>query len=310
MAESGKILITGAAGFVGTALCRRLYQQGYALRVLLRPGGSSLPEDLICDLDDVVTADGLTDEHVWSGFLADITTVVHLAARTHCGDQATASDLYFRDNLDISIALARAARRSGVKKFIFLSTIKVNGEGVLQADHRPYRAADQPHPEGAYAVSKWRAEQELQTLFKQAGSPALTIIRPPLIYGARAKGNYALLQKWLRWGLPVPVPRAGNHRSLLALESLVEIIFSLISEVGPGASYRLLLPCDRQEWSTERLAEYLGRKVGRTVRTVALPGAQLRGLAAILGCEDVCLKFFGSLRIEPEDENYNFYPRD
>ncbi len=310
MVESGKILITGAAGFVGTALCRRLLQLGYSLRVLLRPNGSRLPEDLACELDDIVEVlDDLTEEDTWMNLLAGVTTVVHLAARAHCRDQSPAADLYFSDNLDMTVVLARAARRSGVKKFIFLSTIKVNGEGVFKADHHPYKASDQPHPAGAYAISKWRAEQELQALFEQTDYSVLTILRPPLIYGLQAKGNYAFLQKWLRWGLPVPVSRAGNHRSLLALESLVGIISALISEVGPAPD-RLLLPCDRQEWSTERLVHHLAQKVGRSAWILPLPEVLLRGLAAISPNEDFFVKFFGSLRIEPDDKAFELYHRN
>ncbi len=304
MADSGKILITGAAGFVGVALCRHLHLQGYALRVLLRPGGSRLPEDLIRDLDDIVESDGLDEEDTWRNLLTGVTAVVHLAARVHSRGSFTAADLYFQDNLDITAALARAVLKSGVKKFIFLSTIKVNGEGVLRAKHRPYRVSDSPRPRGPYAISKWRAEQELQARFDQAGAPDLIIIRPPLIYGNQAKGNYALLQKWLSWGLPVPVPRAGNQRSLLALEGLVKIISNLLSREHP-VSNMVLLTRDRQEWSTEHLVGDLASKVGRSARTVSIPEPLLRSLGKIFHCEEFFLKFFGSLRIEADKNSFD-----
>ena len=211
MAQSGKILITGAAGFVGTALCRRLLAQGRGLRVLIR-NGSRLPAELFRELDEVAAVEELTDETAWVNLLDGVDRVVHLAGRVHGRASSAAADLYFRDNLDLTLDLGRAALKAGVKRFIFISTIKVNGEGVLSSDHHPYEASDRPRPLGAYAVSKWRAEQELRSLFNRAAAPSLVILRPPLIYGSAAKGNYAWLKRWLSWGLPVPVPRSGNRQ--------------------------------------------------------------------------------------------------
>lgn len=297
MVQSQKILITGAAGFIGTALCRKLHHQGFALRVAVRRDGSRLPEDLIHDLDDVVEVDEFRDGVAWEKVLVGVDRVVHLAARVHAGGHSNVADLYFRDNLDATVALAGAALRARVKKFIFLSTIKVNGEGVLKPDHRPYKVSDKPHPEGAYAVSKWRAEQELNSLFCSSKISKLTILRPPMIYGAAAKGNFAFLRKWLSWGMPLPVSGSGNCRSLLAIESLLEIITDILSETVT-AHCRLLLPCDRKEWSTKQLAGYLAHQVRRRARTLAIPESVLYGLASAMKQEKFFAKIFGSLRIE------------
>ena len=297
MAQSGRILITGAAGFVGTALCRKLFGQGYALRAVVRRGGSCLPGDLMQDMDDVVEVDECMDEESWANLLIGVDRIVHLAARAHAGSQSAAADLYFRDNLDTTVALARAALNSQVKKFIFISTIKVNGEGVLKPNHKPYKVSDQPRPEGAYAVSKWRAEQELNSLFRHPGTPELIILRPPMIFGAAAKGNFAFLQKWISWGLPLPVPDSGNRRSLLTIEHLLEIITDILSETGT-TNCRLLLPCDREDWSTERLAGYLASKVGRRVRLLMVPNLLVSVFVAVFRCEGFFTKLFGSLRIE------------
>ncbi len=312
MVQSGKILITGAAGFVGVALCRNLHRQGYALRALVRRGGSQLPEDLLNDLTDVVEVDDLcdafTDDFFGSDLMAGVDRVVHLAARAHTGGRSALADLFFGDNLDATVALARKALAVKVKKFIFISTIKVNGEGVLRADHLPYKVADLPRPEGAYAVSKWRAEQELTSLFSHSEVSELVVLRPPLIYGVQAKGNYAFLQKWLSWGLPLPIPRAGNRRSLLALDRLVKIIEDILAKTAI-ASEKLLLPCDQEEWSTERLAHDLAQKVGRRARTLAIPAPLLSWLATLFNREDFCIKLFGSLRVdclgEVGGEKYN-----
>jgi UDP-glucose 4-epimerase len=222
---------------------------------------------------------------------------VHLAARAHAGGQATAADLYFRDNLDATLVLARAALVAQVKQFIFISTIKVNGEGVLRSDHRPYKVSDRPRPRGAYAVSKWRVEQELNSLFNCAGAPELVILRPPMIYGNAVKGNSAFLQKWLSWGLPLPVPRNGNRRSLLSLENLLESLSDLLSGAARTGS-KLLLPCDQEEWSTERLAKYLALKAGCRARILAVPDSLIFGLMAIINRDNFFVKIYGSLRIK------------
>jgi nucleoside-diphosphate-sugar epimerase len=300
MVQSQKILITGAAGFVGTALCRQLHHRGFALRVVVRRGGSRLPEDLICDLDDVIEVADIMDDSAWSDLLVGVDRVVHLAGRAYTGGQSTAADLYFRDNLDVTVALARAVLAARVKQFIFVSTIKVNGEGVLKPDHHhPYKISDRPRPRGAYAVSKWRAEQELNSLFDCAEAPELVILRPPMIYGDAVKGNSAFLQKWLFWGLPLPVPRNGNRRSLLALENLLEIITDLLSGTVRAGS-KLLLPCDQKEWSTERLAKYLALKAGCKARILAVPGSLMFGLMAIINRDNFFVKIYGSLRIEKD----------
>ena len=306
MAQSGKILITGAAGFVGTALCRHLYYQGSALRVLVRRDGTPLPEDLLDCLDDVVGVEDFLDETSWENLLVGVDRVVHLAARAHAGGrQSQAADLYFCDNLDVTVSLARAVLKSEVKKFIFISSIKVNGEGVLKPDHDPYKVSDRPRPEGAYAISKWRAEQELDNLFRRDGAPELVILRPPMIYGDAVKGNSAYLQKWLSWSLPLPVSGAGNRRSLLALERLLKILTDILSDtVKPS---RLFLPCDTEDLSTEQLAEHFAQKVGCRVRTLAIPGFLLYGLSHTINCENFLIKLFGSLRIEKNKKLLRLY---
>ena len=297
MVQSQKILITGAAGFVGTALCRKLHQQGFALRVLVRRGGSRLPEDLMQSLDDVVEVDSSTNGVAWENILIGIDRVVHLAARAHAGSRSTSADLYFCDNLDLTVALARAALRAQVKKFIFLSTIKVNGDGVFKPDHRPYKVSDKPHPEGAYAVSKWRAEQELSSIFSHSKASELVILRPPMIYSDAVKGNLFYLQKWLSWGLPLPVSGSGNLRSLLAIEKLLEIMTNILTATV-ATNCRLLLPCDREEWSTKRLADYLAHQIGRQARTFQIPELALSCLATVIKRKSFFVKIFGSLRIE------------
>ena len=298
MVQPGKILITGGAGFVGTSLCRYLHDKGCSLRVLIRRGGSRLPEDLARDLDDVVEIDDLANIAMLPKLLDGVEKVVHLAARAHTKDHLSSADLYFQENLDVTVALAQMVLAAQVKKFIFLSTVKVNGEGVLKADHNPpYRSSDKPRPQGAYAVSKWRAEQKLRALFNDSETSELVILRPPLVYAETAKANYALLRRWLRFGLPLPVSRVGNQRSILSLERLVTVI-SLVLVDNVKIPETLLLLCDHKVWSTESLARMIAESANCKLRTLRIPLLLLEFVAVLFWQRSLFIKLFGSLRVE------------
>ncbi len=295
-------MITGGAGFVGTALCRYLNDQGYPLRVLIRQGGSRLSEELLKDLDDVVEIDDLADLSLLPELLDGVEKVVHLAARVHTRDHLSSADSYFQDNLDVTVALAQMALAAKVKKFIFLSTVKVNGEGVLKADHNPpYKSSDKPSPQGAYAVSKWRAEQQLRELFDISATSELVILRPPLVYAETAKANYALLQRWIKFGLPLPVSSVGNKRNMLSLECLVTII-GLVLVGAVNTSMTPLLLCDSKVWSTESLALMIAEKADCKLRTLRIPLFLLQSLAILFRQQSLFIKLFGSLQVE----NYDF----
>ncbi len=291
-------MITGAAGFVGVALCRRLVSRGLPVRAIIRRGGTLLPADLSGSLDDVVVVDDLAEPLVWEELLAGVEKVVHLAARVHCQGKKRSSsdDLFFRDNLDAGITLGEAAVRFGVRRLVFLSTVKVNGEGGWGPDTRPYKPSDKPHPQGAYAVSKWRAEQELRRLCGDSEGPDLTVIRTPLVYGAGVKGNFAALLRWLNRGLPILASRPGNRRSMIYLGNLVDLIeFSLLHEAAGG---RILLAADREDWSMDRLANFLARGLGRRARILHAPESWLRWGGKIVRRQESAVKMFGSLRVD------------
>ncbi|MEA1922990.1 MAG: NAD-dependent epimerase/dehydratase family protein [Pseudomonadota bacterium] len=297
MVKPGKILITGAAGFVGVALCRHLKRRKLPFRAVVRQGGTSLPADLQADLVDVVAVPESAKAELWAGLLTGVEVVIHLAARAHRSESGSlAGDRFFRDNLDMTCALAQGAVRAGVRRFIFLSSIKVNGEGVLAPGHRAYSARDRPRPEDAYAVSKWRAEQELERICAFAKGPKLTIIRSPLVYGPGVKANFATLLAWLDRGWPLPVPRAGNRRSLLYIDNLIDLIdYSLLHEQTDGA---LLFPADEQDYSTAEIATLLARGLGRPLRLCPLPSSLVKFGAALLRRPQSAAKIFGSLQVD------------
>lgn len=300
MATAGKILITGAAGFVGTALCRHLYRQGYKLRVLIRRGGTPLPEDLAKVLDDIVVIDDLAGALPWPTLLEGVDSVIHLAARAHNSvSEGCSSDLFFHENLDATVALGEAALKAKIRRFIFLSTIKVNGEGGWGAGSHPYKASDKPIPQGSYAVSKWRAEQELQFLFANSKESELNIIRPFLVYGPGSKGNLGLLQKWLKLGLPLPVSRQENQRSMIYIGNLVALIEYCLFRTG--VCDRILLAADPEVWSLASFVEFMAQGLGRSVRILKVPDMGLRWAAKIIRKESFFGKMFGSLSAECEE---------
>ena len=288
----GVVLVTGAAGFIGRALCAQLLDEGLRVRALVRRGGRQLPSEITVRLEKLVEVDDLAGSCPREDILTGVESVVHLAGRAH----NRGGDGFFRDNLDATVALARGARAAGVRRFIFLSTIKVNGEGVAAARQtRPYTAADRPRPQGPYAVSKWRAEQELERLFPPAGATALTLIRPPLVYGEGVSGNLAGLKKWLEWGLPLPVPRTANQRSLISRERLVAVITESLVSSAPA---RLLLCSDPEPWSTAELVRSLAGDGGRFL---SLPDGLLRFGFRLLGRPEIYRKLYGSLLIARDE---------
>ena len=293
----GKILITGAAGFVGAALCRHLSAQGLPVRAVVRQGGSLLPAWVAADVDEIVTVSGQAGIKEWVALLDGVESIVHLAAKAHQnGRGALFDDNFFLSNLDMSVALAQAAASTGVRRLLFLSTVKVNGEGSWRADRQPYRAYSQPRPEGPYAVSKWRAEQELERICGTENDIDLTIIRAPLVYGPGVKSNFASLLAWLGRGFPVVVPWPANRRSLIYLDNLIDLIeFSLVSGETVG---KTVLASDGEDYSLAQIIDFSTQGSGRRPHILTLPSAFIRMGAKMIRCEAVGKKIFGSLRID------------
>jgi nucleoside-diphosphate-sugar epimerase len=292
--ENGKgiILVTGAAGFIGRALCEHLLDEGCRVRALVRRNGRRLPPETTARLEGLVEIDDLAGSCSWEEIVGGVESVVHLAGRAHSG--AADDDLFFRHNLDAAVALARAACRFQVRRFIFCSSIKVNGEALSEGrlSQRPYTASDPPRPQGPYAVSKWRAEQELSRIFPSRGEILLTIIRPPLVYGPGAAGNLAGLKRWLELGLPLPVPREGNRRSLIDRGRLLEVITECLACPQPE---RLLLPCDPKVRSTADIARLLAGD--SRICLLPVPGFWLKLGFRLVGRPEIYYKLYGDLQI-------------
>lgn len=285
------ILVTGGTGFVGSSVLATLLQEGIgSVRAAVRHADAVVP----FGAEKVVVRD-LTADTDWTAALDGITEVVHSAARVHIMDDTAADPLeeFRRVNVQGTLALARQAAAVGVRRFVFVSSIKVNGE--MTALGTAFTADDAPAPVDAYGISKMEAEQGLRALEAQTGME-VCIIRPPLIYGPGVRANFAVMMRWLGRGLPLPLGAIHNQRSLVALDNIVDLIITCIRH--PGAAGQTFLVSDGQDTSTTELLQRMGRAMGCTARLVPVPASLLKLVAGILGKQDVAQRLCGSLQVD------------
>lgn len=252
-------LVTGAAGFVGRALCAELISSGGRVRAALRtPAAIEGVEP--CAVGDIADAR-------WEPALEGIGVVFHLAATVHSrGTEAG----YQSVNVEATERLARAAARVGVRRLVFASTIKVNGEAT--APGAVFRAGDPPHPQDAYARSKWRAEQALRRVAGETGLEVV-VVRPPLVYGPGVRANFLRLLKLVDSGLPLPFASIRNRRSLLFVGNLAALLARCAS--ASGCAGKTLLAADGDDLGTPELVRRIGEALGRSARLLPFPVALL-----------------------------------
>ncbi len=284
----GPVLVTGASGFIGGALVDRLLAEGVpTVAAVRRPltGGRMIAVGDIGPRTD------------WRAPLAGVDCVVHLAARVHVMDERAADPLaeFRKVNVDGSLALARQAVAAGVRRFIFVSSIKVNGEGT--APGRPFAADDALAPADAYGISKLEAERSLLALAAEAGMQ-MVIIRPVLVYGPGVKANFRSMMSWLSKGVPLPLGAIHNRRSLVALDNLVNLILTCMNH--PAAAGQVFLVSDGEDLSTTELLRRMGAALGRPARLQPVPAAWLDGAARLLGKGAVAQRLCGSLQVDIE----------
>lgn len=285
------ILVTGASGFVGRALCHTLSTQAaFATRGAVRVAGTPLPAGVQAAIVSDLNAS--TD---WAAALAGVDVLVHAAARVHVMNETAADSLAaFRQvNVEGTLNLARQAAAAGVRRFVFISSIKVNGE--TSQPGRPLRADDAPAPVDAYGISKQEAEQGL---FELAAScdMEVVVIRPVLVYGPGVKANFHSMMRWVQRGLPLPFGAVDNRRSLVSLGNLVDLIVTCIEH--PAAANQVFIASDGDDVSLPVLLRALGQALGRPVRLLPVPVGALKFAAGLVGRGDLALRLLGSLQVD------------
>ncbi|WP_417508918.1 UDP-glucose 4-epimerase family protein [Methylophaga sp.] len=285
-----KVLLTGATGFVGKTLLSELKLNNHTCIAAVRNYSPHLPKDI----KQVVTG-GLSPDQNWLTALAGIDVVIHLAARVHVMDDNAIEPmrLYKHTNADSTLNLAQQAADAGVKRFIFLSTIKVNGEYSL-ADS-PFQEFVEHSPLDPYAASKWMAEQSLIRIARDS-EMEVTIIRPPLVYGPGVKGNFSSMMKWLDKGLPLPLGAVHNKRSLIAVDNLVDFI--LLCMTHPQAANETFVIADGEDVSISELLVRLGDVMNKKLWLFPVPVSFMELIAKILGKQHVAQRLFGCLEVD------------
>lgn len=286
-----RVLVTGASGFVGGAVVRRLLADA---TVTVR-GAVRRPDALLPAAAERVHVGDLADGTDWSHALRDVHAVVHAAARVHVMHDASAEPLgeFRRVNVAGTLELARQAAQAGVRRFVFLSSIKVNGERTRIG--RPYTARDEPAPADPYGVSKHEAEVGLRALARSSGMEVV-IIRPVLVYGPGVRGNFLSLLRIVRTGVPLPLGAIRNRRSVVALENLVDLVVTTLRH--PRAANQTFLVSDGVPLSTPALLRCVGAALGQPVRLLPVPAVLIELGARALGRRELADRLCGSLEVD------------
>lgn len=281
------VFITGASGFVGQALCQNLIERGMKVRGLVRKNSRNLL--LVCGVETVETV-SLVTETDWKGKLRGIDHLVHLAGRAHFlnDHQNEAFEAYRKINVEGMENLARGAAQAGVKRFIFLSSVKVYGEGR----ETPYREEDPPVPEDFYGKSKIEAEDALVRISKETGLEVV-ILRPPLVYGPGVRANFLILMKVVEKGIPLPLKSIKNLRSLIFLGNLTDAIALCLNH--PSAPGEIFLMSDGHDVSTPDLIRLIAHSMGKPARLLPSPPGLLKFSARLVGKSDSAEKLICSL---------------
>lgn len=297
------ILVTGASGFLGKLLCDTLLKKGHHVTGIdLQPPSAGfnsndfqfIPLDLTAPLDS------------WpADLMEDIDTIFHLAARVHIMDDTApdAMNEYRKLNTHATRQLAEQANQAGARRFIFMSTIKVNGEGRKA----PYRASDAPEPMDPYAVSKWEAEQAITRIGRTGGLESV-ILRAPLVYGPGVKANLLKLFKIVDLGIPLPLKNVTNRRSLIYSGNLVDALIACME--NPAAGGRTFLVSDGRDMSTSELLDEIAAALGKTAKMFSFPEVFLKLAGRLLGKSAWIDRLLGTLSVDsrPIQEVLNWHP--
>ena len=287
-----KVLVTGANGFVGRALCESLSRRGCGYRPVVRAR-----RELICGRHPYVVGNIGAHTH-WSSALDGVSEVVHLASRVHVMKESggNVAALYREANTLGTLRLAQQAATAGVKRFVFVSSVKVNGEERDEA----YSEEDQTNPTGPYATSKRDAELGLWEIADRSGMEVV-VIRPPLVYGPGVKANFLSMMRWLYRRVPLPFGAIKNKRSLVAIGNLVDFIATCVDH--PAAANETFMISDGEDLSTAELLVRLASALEVKARLIDVPVPVLSLGATMLGQGELLRRLCGSLRVDSTKAN-------
>lgn len=279
------VLVTGASGFVGRHVAPALVREGWSVRRAVRS-----PEGM----DDEVVIESIGPDTDWTAALEGVDAVVHLAARVHHKHEEHAVQLYRNVNIAGTLHLARSAATAGVRQLIFISTVLVHGRS--NEGRAPFSENDILTPRGLYGMSKAAAEAGLRTLARDSDMK-ISVIRPPLVYGAGAKGNFALLTRAVNLGMPLPFGAIRNHRAFLAVQNLSSFILRRLAHPDPASNFEIFLVADTEQVSTPEFIERLAKAAGRNSRLFGMPPDLLSTLLGVMGRQDTHDSLIGSLEL-------------
>lgn len=288
-----KIVVTGAAGFVGSAVVSRLLLNSDAESIIsiARHEQKARGDKRVVN----ILVEDIGKNSDWTELFLEKNMVVHCAARVHVMNDTVADPLaeFRRVNVEGTLNLARQAAAAGVTRFVFVSSIKVNGESTSR--RLPYTADDIPAPLDAYGISKQEAEEGLRAIALQTGMEVV-IIRPPLIYGPGVKANFASMIRWIRRGVPLPLGAIDNRRSFVGLDNLVDLIHVCLTH--PAAANQTFLVSDGEDVSTTQLLRRMAKATNSHSWLVPVPSKLLVSVATLMGKADVASRLCGSLQVD------------
>ena len=284
-----KILLTGATGFIGKALVSELIQQNFNVAIAVRQKSNLFPDEV-----KQFTVGNFESDADFSACLTGVDCVVHLAGKAHVIDEnkASALDEFRSINTDLTLNLARQTVAAGVNRFVFLSSVGVHGN----CNSKPFLESDTPNPQEPYAISKHEAEQGLFILTKNTDLEVVTI-RPPLVYGVNAPGNFGRLMSWVSKKYPAPLPLGlvNNSRSFVAMDNLVDFIVTCV--IHKKAANETFLISDRENLSTTQLLKKIKKAFNKKIFLLPVPVGLMIFVAGLLGRKVDAIRLFSSLEV-------------
>ncbi len=285
------VFVTGATGFVGRALLQQLSCKSWlSVRAAFRGKAIDFPLGV-----DAVQVGDLSSDSRWEEALSEVDVIIHAAGQAQVVKDASMDPLpeFRRVNVEGTLNFARQAAAANVKRFIFISSIKVNGGATILC--KPFTTDNQPCPTDPYGISKWEAEIGLRELAKETGME-MVFIRPPLIYGPGVKANFLSIMFWVNRHIPLPLGAIQNKRSLIALDNLVDLIVTCIDH--PAAANQVFLAADGDDLSTTELIQKIGKAMCKPARLIPVPVGLLKLAASLLGKKEIGQRLCGSLQVD------------